>query len=81
MPRVTLSVFVLEDSEGWAGLGWADWADWAGLAGLGWGGVCEEESIDVPLTDHQPTSSRPWALMSRYILQPSDKPEILDIRC
>ena len=30
MPRVTLSVFVLEDSEGWAGLGWA------GLAGLGW---------------------------------------------
>ena len=54
MPRVTLSVFVLEDSEGLAGLGWADWADWAGLAGLGWGGVCEEESIDVPLTDHQP---------------------------
>ena len=52
-------------------------------AGLGWaglGGVCEEETIDVPLTDHQPTSSQPWALMSRYILQPSDKPEILDIR-
>ena len=30
MPRVTLSVFVLEDSEGWAGLGWLGWLGWAG---------------------------------------------------